>query len=299
MRVPRTLSRTAPLLALLTLAACSGGGDADPRTAGPRKASVSPSVADPTAAGSLSASAPTGAVDDATRTLRNAPEAAREAGTVRFDFEQVFESPNGRGVLRGSGVADLRRSRARLVTDYHGAFATPPPTTELTIVTNEADWWARTPAHARATVGKEWLHAPLDFVGYGAGPLWPVSDFVGMLRAAEDVREVRPNVFRAVLPPEAAARTVRPELYDGTSTTLRQALDGAPLPVEVELDGAGRPIRVELRFTHVKTQHDITSTLRLRSYGSPVDIALPDPAGARDYPSTWEAMAALGIGPKD
>ncbi|WP_159667152.1 hypothetical protein [Streptomyces mexicanus] len=228
------------------------------------------------------------AATDPVQTLRQAPDALREAGSAQARTSMEMATGGTRVTIRGEGGYDFRRQRGRLtVVLPQDPTGTPEhqPITELLapgalFMKNRgagvpADKWVRVET---ATLSDGNLVTGGATDPYAAAEVLRgtrTADFVGDTQVAGvAVRHYRGTADLALAARSAAA---------SDAAALRAAAKGfatAEVPFDVYLDDQGRVRKLRQRFAFVNGRRENTvavfATTLLYAFGTPVNVTLPE-----------------------
>lgn len=219
-----------------------------------------------------------GSVSSALKDLRRAPEAAREAGTARFDTAfQIEAGGGGTTGFSGSGSTDLRVGSGTYVYTLFGRtleFRSPDGQDVFVAVPEELQ---------KRSEGRPWLRYDATALGGSSAPAARGLRFVEVLAGAvgdvtevgvEDVNGVRATRYRVDVDVgvalEAASPAARPALEQ------LGAIGDEAFPLDAWLTEGGLPVRVavDTELSGVRVQ----GTTELSEYGSAVQVQVPRPA---------------------
>jgi hypothetical protein len=231
----------------------------------------------------------TESVGNPTQLLAAVPQAARDAGTVRYesvsesalDDEPLQVSARMSGALdvaADAGTADLELvGLDELAAD--GQAEDPAAAADLADLARTRLSW--TAADVTVELGGERTTVPRDDAESGVFARVP-GEPTGLLRvvaAASDV-EVGSDEELDGVPTAHLRATVQPQaaVEAGLGTQAQLSMAQLPsLPVEVWLDDAGLPLRirytVELPSMQEGRQRTVVTTYDYRGWGEPVDLA--------------------------
>jgi hypothetical protein len=228
------------------------------------------------------------AATDPVQTLRQAPDALREAGSAQARTSMEMATGGTRVTIRGEGGYDFRRQRGRLtVVLPQDPTGTPEhqPITELLapgalFMKNRgagvpADKWVRVET---ATLSDGNLVTGGATDPYAAAEVLRgtrTADFVGDTQVAGvAVRHYRGTADLALAARSASA---------SDAAALRAAAKGfatAEVPFDVYLDDQGRVRKLRQRFAFVNGRRENTvavfATTLLYAFGTPVNVTLPE-----------------------
>lgn len=269
----------AATLALLTLAACGGGGSAS-TSAGP--------AAGPAAGGESTTATATPTPLELVLASSNK---VADISTMRF--AATVGTPLGS--FTAEGAMDSERPLMNMTMDM-GSLVPPGERSEGTkvgmVMTDEA-MYMQYPGLAKETGGKHWIR--LDFASLGAdnvlGPMVQQlrdadpSKNVAFLEGAqdvttvgvEDVRGVSTTRYKFTIDLQKAMAEAPANIRDLMSKAATQLGGLGSIPGEVWLDGEGLPRRFtyELALPIPGAPVTVKTTMEMFDFGQPVSVTLP------------------------